>query len=310
MPITQIITELPEAPDPAIHGLQEFPIVAAASVLAQKGLPPQLNAFATQANALELNVNEKEASTVEAATIAGQAAAIAIEKAAAAESSALAAVNAPGTSGTSATNLTVGAGTKSLITQVGKNWIVGQPVVISRTSAPATTRMAGVITAYNSGTGAMDISVSGTGFLGAGDFADWTIALAGSGDASLSPRRIVQLKVMDDTTGLTAGDGKVIFCVPFEFDGAVLVQAESYITTASSAGLPTVQIRNVTTGLDMLSTKASIDVGEFTSFTAAAPAVVNAANATVAKGDRIAVDIDVAGTGAKGLGVILSFQKA
>jgi len=40
----------------------------------------------------------------------------------------------------------------------------------------------------------------------------------------------------------------------------------------------------------------------------ATPPVIDAANDDVATGDLIAVDVDVAGTGTKGLGVILSFQ--
>ena len=41
---------------------------------------------------------------------------------------------------------------------------------------------------------------------------------------------------------------------------------------------------------------------------AAAAAVVDATYDDVATGDRLAVDVDVAGTGAKGLGIILTFQ--
>jgi hypothetical protein len=59
----------------------------------------------------------------------------------------------------------------------------------------------------------------------------------------------------------------------------------------------------------MLTTPITIDPGEFTSFTAATPAVINTANDLVATGDLIAIDVDVAGTGAKGLGVILEFVK-
>ena len=67
-----------------------------------------------------------------------------------------------------------------------------------------------------------------------------------------------------------------------------------------------IQIRNVTQTADMLSTRITIDASEFTSYTAAA-AVIDTGNDDVATGDLIAVDVDVAGTGAKGLGVILRF---
>ena len=61
------------------------------------------------------------------------------------------------------------------MTQTGKAWAVGQPVVVARTSAPSTTRMSGVISAYNTGTGAMTVAVDAT--TGAGTYSDWTVSL-------------------------------------------------------------------------------------------------------------------------------------
>lgn len=86
------------------------------------------------------------------------------------------AVNAPGTSGTSATSLTIGLGTKTFNTQAGKNWVVGQPVVVAMTAAP-TNWMAGPITAYDSGTGAMTVQTSAVN--GSGTAAAWSISLSG-----------------------------------------------------------------------------------------------------------------------------------
>jgi hypothetical protein len=121
-------------------------------------------------------------------------------------------------------------------------------------------------------------------------------------------KRIVQLKICDDTTVVTTGDGKLIFCIPPELNGYNLVQAEAFVTTVSSSGTPTVQIRNVTDAHDMLTTRITIDANEYTSYTGAARSAVNTTYDDVATGDRIAIDVDVSGTGAKGLGVILSFQ--
>ena len=106
-----------------------------------------------------------------AATQAGNSAGSAALSAA----SALTALNAPGTSGTSTTSLTIGAGTQTFTTQTGKAWAVGQPVTLARTSAPDTTRMSGFISAYNSGTGAMSVTVDTV--LGTGTYTDWTISL-------------------------------------------------------------------------------------------------------------------------------------
>jgi hypothetical protein len=120
--------------------------------------------------------------------------------------------------------------------------------------------------------------------------------------------RVMQIKVLDDTTTLTTGDGKVIVAVDASLNGKVISAAHAYVTTVSSSGLPTIQIRNVTTGNDVLSTRITIDASEFTSYTAAAAPVINTANDDVSTGQLLAVDIDVAGTGAKGLGVILTFS--
>lgn len=115
------------------------------------------------------------------------------------------------------------------------------------------------------------------------------------------------IKVISDTAVLTTGDGQFIFAIPLDLNGRNLTTVAAYVTTVSSSGIPTVQIRNVTQTADMLTTKITIDASEFTSYTAATPAMIDTANDDVATGDRIAVDVDVAGTGAKGLGVILGF---
>ena len=69
-----------------------------------------------------------------------------------------------------------------------------------------------------------------------------------------------------------------------------------------------IQIRNVTDAVDMLSTRISIDAGELHSKDATTPPVVDAAHDDVAYGDLLAIDIDTAGTGAKGLMIVLVFE--
>lgn len=111
-------------------------------------------------------VSQVEADALAAGTAASAAAA-----------SAASAVNSPGTNATSASSVLIGTGSKSLTVQTGKNFVVGQPVMIARTSAPGTTWMAGNVTSYDSGTGALVVNV--TWIVGAGTFTDWTISLAG-----------------------------------------------------------------------------------------------------------------------------------
>ena len=133
------------------------------------------------------------------------------------------------------------------------------------------------------------------------------IATAGvvSSNSNLT-RRLVQLKVYADDTASTTGSTKMVFFIPIELNGMNLVDIEGYVSSTST-GIQTVQVRNVTDGVSMLSTDITIDADEFSSLTAATPPVINGSTDDVATGDRIAIDIATAGT-AKGLGVHLAFQ--
>lgn len=75
MPITQVITTLPDGPDPAGDPPAVFSQKAAASVLAQKKLVPELNTFATQLNATadKVNADAAVAATATAAAAAAMA---------------------------------------------------------------------------------------------------------------------------------------------------------------------------------------------------------------------------------------------
>lgn len=123
-------------------------------------------------------------------------------------------------------------------------------------------------------------------------------------------QRVVQVLVSDPNgSALTTGDGKASIFVPSMLNGWNLTNVAAFCTTASSSGLVTVQVRNQTDAVDMLSTAITIDANEKTSYTAATPPVINAAADDVATGDEIDIDIDTAGTGAKGLVVVLIFEK-
>lgn len=121
-------------------------------------------------------------------------------------------------------------------------------------------------------------------------------------------RRPVQIKIVDDATALTTGDGKLIFVITPELNGMNLVDADAMVSTVSSSGTPTYQIRNVTDSVDMLSTRITIDANEETSYTAATPPVIDTTKDDVVTGDILAIDKDVAGTGEKGDTIMLAFQ--
>ena len=127
-------------------------------------------------------------------------------------------------------------------------------------------------------------------------------------DDGLLTRYLIELFVTDPGgSALTVGDGKCYFVVPAALNGRNLISAHAAVTTVSSSGLPTIQIANVTQAVDMLSIKITIDANENTSYSADTISVIDTTNDDVATGDLLRVDLDVAGTGAKGLIVILEF---
>lgn len=108
----------------------------------------------------------------------------------------------------------------------------------------------------------------------------------------------------DETTAITTGTGKLSFAIPYAF---TVVGVYASLNTVSSSGTPTIDINEA--GTTILSTKIVIDVSEKTGGsagyqgTAAAAAVIS--DSSIAANAEITVDIDVAGTGAKGLKVFI-----
>jgi hypothetical protein len=151
-----------------------------------------LTPWQTDVEAVADNVYDNAAFAESQATAAASSAStattqagIATTQASNAAASAVSAINAPGTSGTSTTSTTIGTGSKTLTTQTGKAFVVGQSVTIARTSDPANQRMSGVITAYNSGTGSITVLVAVV--FGSGTFTDWTISLGATVVQTASP---------------------------------------------------------------------------------------------------------------------------
>lgn len=96
-----------------------------------------------------------------------------------AQSYAASALNAPGTSATSVTPLTIGTGSKSLtLAQVGKQYSVGQTITVASTASPLN-QMVGICTAFvpNNGAGGGDMTVQVSNTNGSGSFSAWTVSL-------------------------------------------------------------------------------------------------------------------------------------
>ena len=111
-------------------------------------------------------------------------------------------------------------------------------------------------------------------------------------------------KVVTHDVPLEVGDGQIQFTIPEYLDGKDIYDFHIAIYDPSSSGQVEVQLRNITKGVDVLSTPATIDQGEYNSFTAATQPVVDGSNNTVNTGDRMAVDVDQAGTDVLGLDVV------
>ena len=109
---------------------------------------------------------------------------------------------------------------------------------------------------------------------------------------------------------LESGDGLDTIYIPQELNGYNLTDIAICIHTVSTSGLVTIQLYNVTDSQDMLTTKATIDQGERTSYTAVTQPQVNGSYDDVATGDRLRIDVDGKGTGVKGLDVYLTFEEA
>ena len=117
---------------------------------------------------------------------------------------------------------------------------------------------------------------------------------------------IIARNIIDPAIYLATGDAQATWLVTQEFNGMSLLRVVASVAVASSSGLPTFQVRNVTTGFHMLSTPVTIDATETNSLTALTPAVINAAYKVLTTGDLIAFDCDVAGTGTKGWDITIS----
>jgi len=114
---------------------------------------------------------------------------------------------------------------------------------------------------------------------------------------------VLAMALSDETTAITTGTAKLTMRMPFAM---TLTGVRASLTTASSSGIPTVNIKE--SGTTIFSTKLTIDASELTSTTAAAAAVIS--DSALADDAEITFDIDVAGTGAKGLKVYLIGTRA
>jgi len=144
--------------------------------------------------------------------------------------------------------------------------------------------------------GTLDTAHGGTGltaFAAGTDYA--TVAQAKS--------EVLIVAVSDETTAITTGAAKFTFRMPWAM---TLSSVRASLSTASTSGNPAIDVNEG--GVSIFSTTLTIDANEKTSVTAAVAAVIS--DATLADDAEITIDVDTAGTGARGLKVSLIGTRA
>lgn len=124
--------------------------------------------------------------------------------------------------------------------------------------------------------------------------------------------RTVFIVILDDTVDTAVADGEGDFeWVPGDiFAGYNIVDIECGVYVAGTTGTTDIQLHNVTSAADVLSTKCTIDSGETSSHTAEAPAVIDTGEDDITSADRYRFDFDaISTTAAKGAWIELTLRK-
>lgn len=132
-----------------------------------------------------------------------------------------------------------------------------------------------------------------------------------------------EIKIFGDDEEVETGDGKFFFAIPRDLHRAQLKYVGAFVSTESSSGLVTVQIHNftassnVTSDFDLLTVPITIDANEFDAENATTPWEIDFDDTMYSYPDRnnivyyrqqLRIDVDTAGTGAMGLGVMIGFD--
>lgn len=143
-----------------------------------------------------------------------------------------------------------------------------------------------------------------------------TASYALNGGGGGSGAKNISIYAVKSDFPIFTGDGKSYFSISPDLNNMNLTACGATTFLSSSSGTPTIQIARGRQSspsssysyVDMLSTRITIDVGEYDSQYATTPPVIDTNNDDVLEGDIIRVDVDVAGTGTEGLLVRLTFN--
>lgn len=131
---------------------------------------------------------------------------------------------------------------------------------------------------------------------------------AGLGTSNIANQRVIYWRILPAESAASVSDGLDYFTVPEEFNGWNIVKVEVALDTASTSGGTEWQLYNVTDSVDVLSTPVTTDEDELSSYTAAAPAVVDTTKDDLATGDRLRADCDDPGTDTAGVTYIITLE--
>jgi hypothetical protein len=152
-----------------------FPTATADVALLANAVSREVTGVQTIANGAQASANAAAASAAAAAQSALDAQAA--EDAAVA--AAAAAAMTSGATGTSTTALALSAGTKTLTTQTGKDWVPGMSIALASSGDPANRRMGGLVVSYTKATGAMTVLIATDDIIGTGTYSDWVLGPSG-----------------------------------------------------------------------------------------------------------------------------------
>ena len=117
---------------------------------------------------------------------------------------------------------------------------------------------------------------------------------------------IVNVRVFDEATIVSGGNGKAQTFVPYDLDGAVLANVDIGVVTPSTSGVISVQVYRIDTSDNLLSTVASLAINNYNTALSGTRGI---GTTTVTKGQRLRIDVTYTGNTAKGLDVQLVFVK-
>lgn len=126
---------------------------------------------------------------------------------------------------------------------------------------------------------------------------------------------VYQIEVFEPDKIVTVADEHFEWEIPEDLHECTLIKVDAYLTTASSSGTVQVQLTRLDQGddgdaTDILSTKIGIEVGEVNLKESATQPVIADEEHEYRWGDHIRVDVDNAGSGAYGLGLITYWAPA